>query len=130
MKQGLVLLAHGARDPSWAAPFEAVAELVRAQRPGVPVTLAFLEFLAPDLAEAAARLVHAGCTRVVVQPMFLGTGGHVRRDLPRLMQALHESHPAIRFEMPAAIGELPQVHRVMAEAAAALLAPGAMEEPR
>ena len=25
MKAGLILFAHGARDPAWAAPFEAVA---------------------------------------------------------------------------------------------------------
>jgi sirohydrochlorin ferrochelatase len=30
MTQGLILFAHGARDPRWAAPFEAVAARVRA----------------------------------------------------------------------------------------------------
>jgi len=31
--RGLVLLAHGARDPAWAAPFEAIARRVRALWP-------------------------------------------------------------------------------------------------
>jgi sirohydrochlorin cobaltochelatase len=35
MTQGLILFAHGARDPRWAEPFEAVAARCRAQRPGV-----------------------------------------------------------------------------------------------
>ena len=40
---GLLLFAHGARDPNWARPFQAVADRVRAARPGVPVELAFLD---------------------------------------------------------------------------------------
>ena len=34
MKQALLLFAHGARDPRWAAPFEEVARRVAAQSPG------------------------------------------------------------------------------------------------
>ena len=43
--RGLVLFAHGARDPRWAAPFEAVAARVRAHRPGVEVRLRYAYFL-------------------------------------------------------------------------------------
>ncbi|HZW73593.1 MAG TPA: cobalamin biosynthesis protein CbiX, partial [Caldimonas sp.] len=35
--QALVLFAHGARDPRWADPFEAVAERIRAAAPDLPV---------------------------------------------------------------------------------------------
>ncbi|MFY7857790.1 MAG: sirohydrochlorin chelatase, partial [Rubrivivax sp.] len=56
MSDGLILFAHGARDPRWSAPFEAVAAQVRAQRPGLSVRLAFLEFMSPSLPEAAAAL--------------------------------------------------------------------------
>ena len=37
MGQAIVLFAHGARDPRWAEPFEAVAARVRATAPGCPV---------------------------------------------------------------------------------------------
>ncbi|MDZ5460236.1 sirohydrochlorin chelatase [Azohydromonas lata] len=118
---GLLLFAHGARDPEWARPFEAVAQSVQAQRPGTPVELAYLEFMAPDLATAAARLVQAGCTRVDVLPLFLGAGGHVRKDLPRLLQALRAEHAGVCFELHPAVGELPDVVQAMAGAALALL---------
>lgn len=115
--KGLVLFAHGARDPRWAAPFEAVAEALRAARLGLPVRLAYLEFMAPTLAEAGAELAAAGCTRVVVLPMFLGAGGHVRQDLPRQLDALRAAHPALVFELAGAIGEQPEVLAAMAAAA-------------
>jgi sirohydrochlorin cobaltochelatase len=119
MTQGLILFAHGARDPAWAAPFEAVAALVRARQPSWLVRLAYLEFMSPPLAEAATALVHAGCGRIVVRPMFLGTGGHVRRDLPRLLEELRHAHPGVDFVLQEAIGENPSVHAAMADAIAA-----------
>jgi sirohydrochlorin cobaltochelatase len=76
--RAIVLVAHGARDPRWAEPFEAVAARVRAALPGGRVALAFLELMAPTLAEAVDRLAAEGATAVDIVPLFLGSGGHVR----------------------------------------------------
>jgi sirohydrochlorin cobaltochelatase len=122
---GLILFAHGARDPRWAVPFEAVAARLQGSRPDVPVRLAFLEFMAPTLSEAGAQLVAQGCTAVEVLPMFLGAGGHVRKDLPLLMDALRTAHPDARFTLHAAIGEIDSVVAAMAKAALDLIAPAA-----
>ncbi len=118
---GLILFAHGARDGRWAAPFEAVAERVRLARPAAQVSLAYLEFMAPTLPEAAAQLVAAGCTRIEVLPLFLGTGGHVRKDLPLLMDRLRSENPALQFSLHAAAGEAPSVIEAMAALAASTL---------
>ena len=120
-QHGLILFAHGARDARWATPFEAVAARVRAARPGAMVSLAYLEFMSPTLHEAGAALAAAGCRSVVVLPMFLGAGGHVRRDLPRLLEDLRAAHPDTRYSLHEAIGELDAVVTAMAAAAAALL---------
>jgi sirohydrochlorin cobaltochelatase len=127
--RGLLLFAHGARDPEWARPFEAVAQSVRAQRPGTPLQLAYLEFMQPDLAQAAASLVQQGCRAVEVLPLFLGAGGHVRKDLPRLLDAMRAAHPGVRFELHPAVGELPAVVQAMAGAALALLATKEANQP-
>ena len=58
--------------------------------PGTPVVLSFLEFMSPDLVAGGEQLVAAGCQRVHVLPLFLGTGGHVRRDIPPLLDSLRE----------------------------------------
>jgi sirohydrochlorin cobaltochelatase len=122
MKSGLILFAHGARDPAWAAPFQAVAARVRHAQPAAEVRLAFLEFMAPALPEAGAALAAAGCTRVAVLPLFLGAGGHVRKDLPLLVDALRAAHPAVAFTLHGAVGEEDAVITAMAEAAARTLA--------
>ena len=40
---GIVLFAHGARDPEWARPFEAIRDRIRTARPECPIDLAYLE---------------------------------------------------------------------------------------
>jgi sirohydrochlorin cobaltochelatase len=116
--RGLLLLAHGARDPAWAAPFHQVAQAVRDARPGLAVELAFLELMAPDLAEAGRTLaVDRGCTAIDVVPLFLGGGGHVRRDVPALVDALRAAHPSCAVRLHAAAGEAARVIAALAAAA-------------
>jgi sirohydrochlorin cobaltochelatase len=117
MNRGLLLFAHGARDPRWAEPFDAVASRVRLAEPGMPVQLAFLEFMTPSLHNAGRALAESGCTSVDVVPLFLGAGGHVRKDLPALLVALSEEFPAVRWSLQPAIGECDGVIEAMARAA-------------
>ncbi len=118
-RSGLLLFAHGARDPQWARPFEAVAAQCRAQRPDTPVQLAFLEFMSPGLVDAGAKLASAGCRRVDVLPLFLGAGGHVRKDIPALMAQLTAEHPQVRWTLHSAVGEAAAVIDAMAQVALA-----------
>lgn len=115
--KGILLFAHGARDPAWARPFEAVAARVRARSPGTPVELGFLEFMAPDLVAAGERLADAGCDSIDVVPLFLGTGGHVRKDVPALVERLRAQRPGLRVALREAVGDDPRVIEAMALAA-------------
>jgi len=102
---GLVLFAHGAREVRWAEPFERIKAKVQARAPGVPVVLAYLELMTPDLATAAAALIAAGCSEVRIVPVFLGQGGHVRSDLPRLVEVISARYPGVSIRAAAPIGE-------------------------
>ncbi len=117
MKRGLLLFAHGARDPNWALPFNDVARRIREREATLAVELAFLEFMQPDLPTAGARLAALGCERVDVVPLFLGAGGHVRKDLPALLQTLAANHATVSWQLRPAIGEIDSVIAAMADAA-------------
>jgi len=120
MKRGLVLFAHGARDPRWATPFEAIAAAVRERAPDVAVRLAFLELMEPDLGTAVDGLVTGGCTAIDVLPLFLGTGGHLRRDLPPLVEAAAARHAGVSIALHGAVGETAALIAAMADHAVAL----------
>jgi len=117
MRQGLLLFAHGARDARWSQPFEEVLRQVSARSPEVDVRLCYLELMSPSLPEAARQLALAGCERIDVLPMFLGTGGHVRNDLPRLLEELATDHPRVQWHLARPIGEIDSVIDAMTAAA-------------
>ncbi|HCZ13125.1 MAG TPA: cobalamin biosynthesis protein CbiX [Candidatus Accumulibacter sp.] len=123
-KTALILFAHGARDPEWAEPMRRLGTTLREQAPGMRVELAFLEFLKPALGDCVESLVGEGFRRVVVLPMFIARGGHLKRDLPLLLEELQQRHPQTRFELAGAIGEAESVLQAMARHALDLLATG------
>lgn len=118
MSDAIILLAHGARDPAWARPIEAIAARLRDLVPETPVELAFLELMAPDIATAVELLVAEGARRLRVVPVFLGQAGHVNRDLPARIEAIREklaaTHDDILIELDLAIGEQPEVIEAIA----------------
>lgn len=112
--KALILFAHGARDPGWAKPFERLAARVRAAAPGHEVRLAFLELMSPDLAHAASDLVADGAKAISIVPIFLGQGGHIRRDLPSLIEELRARHPDVKIECAGPAGEEESVLEALA----------------
>lgn len=116
-QRGLILLAHGARDVAWARPFEDVARRVRELSPGLQVCNAYLEFMAPNLVDAGQSLADAGCTAVEVLPVFLGAGGHVRKDVPLQLSTLMDRHPQVDWQLRAAVGESPLLVATLAQIA-------------
>jgi sirohydrochlorin cobaltochelatase len=61
--------------------------------------------MAPDLLLAGEALVAAGCDALRVVPVFFGQGGHVREDVPTLVDALRKRYPAIAVSLSRAAGE-------------------------
>jgi sirohydrochlorin cobaltochelatase len=103
--QGLILFAHGARDPRWAEPFERLLGRVRERRDDVLSTLAFLEHIAPDLPTAVRELTERGAKRIRIVPMFFGRGGHLRDDFPAILAEARAAAPGVDFDVTAAAGE-------------------------
>lgn len=115
--RGIVLFAHGSRDPQWRVPIEAVAVQIRARQPDTPVCCAYLEMCTPSLPQAATDLIAAGARYLRVFPLFLGVGKHAREDLPLLMEQLRAAHPDVTIELLPTAGEYGQLTELMADIA-------------
>jgi sirohydrochlorin cobaltochelatase len=111
----ILLFAHGARDPSWAEPFRRIAARLVRKQPGIRVELAFLELMQPDLASAVASLSAEGVTDVTIVPLFLAQGGHLKEDLPKLVEGIRRRHPALRIEVTSAIGDSEDLTNAIAD---------------
>ena len=104
-RSALILFAHGARDPEWAAPIRKLQARVSAQRPDLAVEVAFLELTAPLLPEAIENLVARHCREIAIVPVFLAQGGHLKKDVPRLIETMKERFPGVTFDLWPALGD-------------------------
>jgi sirohydrochlorin cobaltochelatase len=135
---GILLFAHGSRDPLWRGPMEAVAKRIRADHAQLPVTCAYLELCEPSLPDATAQMItqlqdamnsvafradsmpatSSKPLKIRIVPMFLGMGKHAREDLPELAATLRTAHPQVEFEITPTVGEDERVTALLAKLAA------------
>lgn len=114
---GVVVFAHGSRDPLWRAPVEAVAQRISEGDAQALVACAYLELCEPDMPSAVGDLVARGATTVRVLPLFFGMGKHAREDLPLIMQDLAQRHPGVTLQQLPTAGEDPRLATLLAEIA-------------
>ena len=117
LMRGIVLFAHGSRDPLWHKPVEAVALAVRRKEPGALVACAYLEWSTPTLEEACQSLIAQGAQEISILPLFLGVGKHARQDLPELVAQMTARWPNIAFQLQAAVGENARLVALLADIA-------------
>ena len=113
-KSALLLFAHGSSDPGWAAPFIKLKAAIQARDRDRLVELAFLERMHPSFDEAVATLQRQGVVEITVAPIFLAIGGHMRKDLPKLIEDT-ELRTGIAFTVLPALGESDALIEFIAE---------------
>jgi sirohydrochlorin cobaltochelatase len=111
LRECLVLLAHGSKDPRWREPFERL--FLRSRRDYDAVKLAFMEFTEPTLLEAADECVRDGFHSLRILPLFMASGAHLATDVPKLFAEVKERHPQLQLELMSPIGEDPRVIALM-----------------
>jgi sirohydrochlorin ferrochelatase len=103
MTAALLAAAHGTRSVAGAATVRALVEAIRDQRRGLEVELCFLDVLRPTLAEQLATMPGP----VVVAPVLLSGGYHVRDDIPGVAGA--------RARVAGHLGPDPMITRALTE---------------
>lgn len=100
----IILLAHGSSDKRWCETFEKLAEptlkSIQDSR------IAYMELAEPSMDTVIAEAVSRGTRDVIIVPLFLAAGRHLRKDVPAMIAELEKAHGAsIRLAPP--IGENP-----------------------
>jgi len=80
--------------------------------------LAFLELMQPSLPDCVAALYADGVRDLRVVPVFLGAGGHLKEDLPKLAAELSARFKDLQISVEPPIGEQPEVIAAIARAIA------------
>ncbi|MDD5174958.1 MAG: CbiX/SirB N-terminal domain-containing protein [Sterolibacterium sp.] len=112
--KGILLFGHGARNPDWAAPFHRIRDAILKYQGDARVEMGFHELMRPTLDEGIDSLVAQGVSQIVIVPIFMAGGSHVRKDLPLMVEAAMDRHPGLAIDLAEPVGEAPEVIDAMA----------------
>jgi sirohydrochlorin ferrochelatase len=94
---GLLLLAHGSRDPRAPVVANDVAKAVSRRDPELTTAAAFIELSSPDPDEALDSLVSQGVREVAIVPFLLSHAYHSKVDLPKVARTARERGLSVRI---------------------------------
>ena len=86
-------------------PFRNIRRKIAARNPSLAVELAFLELMQPALPDAVAKLADAGHDTITIAPLFMAQGGHLKHDLPQLLDHLRRRYPGVTLTLLPALGD-------------------------
>ena len=69
----------------------------------------------PALPDCVGRLAEGGHGRIVIAPLFLAQGGHLKKDLPELLKTLGAKHPSADISALPPIGEVTELLDAISE---------------
>ena len=71
--------------------------------------------MTPSLEAAVAEAAARGAKRIVLVPLFMAQGGHLKQDLPLLVAKIRERHPQLELQVLPAIGNAPEILRAITD---------------
>ena len=113
--KGILRFGHGARNPEWAQPFHRIRDAILGRDPEALVEPGFLELMRPSFDEAVDCLVRQGAGEIVVVPIFMAAGSHIKKDLPQMAANAMDRHAGLEITLAAPVGEAGPVLAAMAD---------------
>jgi len=104
MSTGFIVLGHGSKVPETIRILRDITESLKSRLQLDQVRYAALQFNEPDLPETIDLLAKDGITDIVVLPLFLTDGNHVREDIPEIIAEQCNKYPALNIKLACHIG--------------------------
>lgn len=115
MKKGVILLGHGSRREEANDEIRQIGRMIQDGDKDGCYEVAFLSFASPGLTDAAEGLIEKGIDNIIVMPIFLVTGNHIKRDIPSKLLLLKTSYPEVKFIMAKHFGAHPEIVKIVQE---------------
>ncbi len=118
MERAIVILGHGSRASVGDANKVVmnIAEMVRTQLHVPILEVAFMNRKSglQTLHEAIAKAVEAGAREVIVAPVFITKGQHLREDIPQEISAVQAAYGGrVQVKLASHLGEDPRLAQVV-----------------
>lgn len=99
---GIVIVGHGSRVPESKGIYEEIARIA-GKKSGLEVRVGYMKHWKPTLIETINAFIEKGIKRIVIVPLFLLPGLHVKDDIPVLLGLKEGETPGFgygRIELP------------------------------
>jgi sirohydrochlorin cobaltochelatase len=113
-KIGVMLCGHGSRDAGAIEEFAAVAQKLRARVAPYELEWGFLEFAKPIIRDGLDRLVARGCREILAVPGMLFAAGHVKNDVPSVLNRYQHEHAGVSIKFGRDLGIDPKMMQAAA----------------
>lgn len=108
-KTGVMVCGHGSRDEGAVTQFARVAEGLRKLMPDTPVEYGYLEFATPIIRNGLDKLRDQGVTRILAVPGMLFAAGHVKNDIPSVLNTYAAQNEGVTIELGKELGIDPKM---------------------
>ena len=103
-KTGILLCGHGSRDVNAIKEFAVLAEMLDARLPDYDVDHGFLEFATPVIRTGLNALREKGNTNILALPGMLFAAGHVKNDIPSVLNTYMAQNPGVTVQYGRELG--------------------------
>ena len=103
-KTGILICGHGSRDANAIKEFAVLAEMLDARLPDYDVDHGFLEFATPVIRTGLNALQEKGNTNILALPGMLFAAGHVKNDIPSVLNTYMAQNPGVTVQYGRELG--------------------------
>ena len=101
---GVMFCGHGSRDEGAVEEFQAAARGLKERLPQYETDWGFLEFATPVIRTGLDALRDKGVRKVLVVPGMLFAAGHVKNDIPSVLNAYQAQNPELSVSYARELG--------------------------
>ncbi|WP_027339281.1 sirohydrochlorin chelatase [Halonatronum saccharophilum] len=104
MKEGIILLSHGSKSTIGQKELKSLAKAIQEQSNKLVIGTT-LEFGQPNFWTGLSYLVEeVEVGRILIIPLFVFSGKHVKGDIPRLIKKAEVKYPKVDFKLKEHLG--------------------------
>ena len=106
--KGVIIISHGSRSLESQEQFMNIVSMVRG-KVDYPVEGCFMELAKPGFAETVDKIVAEGATDILVYPLFLFAGIHIKVDVPNIIEEKLKTLNGIKIKMLKPLGDREEI---------------------
>lgn len=114
IRKTIVIVGHGSRMQEANCDFEQFVERFRQVLPGQNIKHAYVELAKPVLRDVLYEVAPTS-DEVIVLPLFLFSAGHVKNDIPLMVDSARSNFPKTKFYVALPVGVHPNMVSLIAK---------------